>query len=209
VVKYKLLIFDFDGTLADTYPWFTSIMNQVADKYRFRHVSESEYETLREFSAKQLMQHLGIPLWKTLFISSHIRRLMARDLQKISLFDGVDGLLTRLFGGGVTLAVVSSNSSHNVHSVLGPDNASLISHYECGVSVFSKTSRLKKIIRMSGKKQSETMYIGDEIRDLEAAQKAKVTFGAVSWGYNKSSSLAERSPDKLFATLQEISECAF
>ena len=72
----------------------------------------------------------------------------------------------------------------------------------------SKTSRLKKVIRRSGLKKREAMYIGDEIRDLEAAQKANVTFGAVSWGYNKAESLAKRSPDKLFATLQEIAECS-
>ena len=80
MLKYKLVIFDFDGTLADTYHWFTSIMNQVADKYKFRRVAQNEYKTLRELSARRVMQHLGISMWKMPFISNHVRRLMARDL---------------------------------------------------------------------------------------------------------------------------------
>ena len=208
IVKYKLIIFDFDGTLADTYLWFTSILNQVADKYKFRRVAQNEYQMLRELSARRVMQHLGISTWKMPFISNHVRRLMARDLHRISLFDGVDELLERLSAMGVALAVASSNSSHNVHSVLGPKNTALISYYECGVSFFSKTARLKKIIRTSGLARSETLYVGDEIRDLEAARKANIQFGGVSWGYNKAESLAERSPGELFSSVEEIAECA-
>ena len=207
MLKYKLIIFDFDGTLADTFQWFTSIMNQVADKYRFRRVAQDEHMTLRELSARGVMQHLGISMWKMPFISNHVRQLMARDLHRISLFDGVDELLERLSALGVALAVASSNSSHNVHSVLGPKNAALISNYECGVSIFSKTGRLKKIIRSSGLARSETLYVGDEIRDLEAARKANIAFGGVSWGYNEAASLAQRSPGELFSSVQEIAEC--
>jgi hypothetical protein len=46
-VKYRLVIFDMDGTLADSFPWFTSVLNTVADKYRFRRVAPHEVETLR------------------------------------------------------------------------------------------------------------------------------------------------------------------
>jgi len=207
-MKYQLIIFDFDGTLADTYQWFTGILNEVADKYKFRRVAQNEYQTLRELSARGLMQHLGISAWKMPFISNHVRRLMAQDLGGISLFDGVSELLERLSAMGVTLAVASSNSSHNVHSVLGSKNSALFSYHECGVSVFSKTARLKKIVRASGLATSETLYVGDEIRDLESARKANITFGGVSWGYNKAESLAERSPGELFSSVGEIAECA-
>ena len=46
-MPYALVIFDLDGTLADSFPWFTTVMNAVARKYGFREVGEDEVEALR------------------------------------------------------------------------------------------------------------------------------------------------------------------
>ena len=109
-MKYKLIIFDFDGTLADTYPWFTQVLNEVADKYKFKKVAESEYEKLRGYDTNEILQYLGVPLWKMPMIANHMRKLMYKDIHQISLFEGIDNLLHCLSNKGVILAVVSSNS---------------------------------------------------------------------------------------------------
>ena len=44
---YGLVVFDFDGTLADSFPWFCGVLNEVAARYRFRQVGTEEIETLR------------------------------------------------------------------------------------------------------------------------------------------------------------------
>ncbi|HEY9854757.1 MAG TPA: HAD hydrolase-like protein, partial [Stenomitos sp.] len=131
-MSYKLLIFDFDGTIADSFPWFVGIVNQVAEKYRFRRIDESEIESLRSFDARQLIQHLGIPFWKLPFIARHMKRQMAREIHQIALFEGIPALLRQLSERGVQLAMVSSNSVENIRRVLGPEIAGLFRYYECG-----------------------------------------------------------------------------
>jgi len=203
-MKYKLAIFDFDGTLANSFPWFKSIINEIADRLGIRRIEESEEEILRGYSPKQLMKHLGVPLWKLPTIAYHIRTLMTKDIQNISLFEGIDTLLQSLSQEDLVLAIVSSNSYENVQRTLGPENAALIDYYECGVSAFGKTAKLKRVLRKSGMLHHESIYIGDEIRDIKAAQDAGLAFGAVSWGYNSIEALRIYSPQEAFSNVDEI-----
>ncbi|HEX6287811.1 MAG TPA: HAD hydrolase-like protein [Herpetosiphonaceae bacterium] len=206
-MKYKLVIFDFDGTLADSFPWFLGIANSIADTYNFKRIEASEIEALRGYSARQMIQHLGVPLWKMPLIARHARSLTARDIEHITLFEGVDRLLRRLSQMGVTLAIVSSNSYDNVRRVLGPDNAALIAYYECGASLFGKRARFRKILKQSGVLPSEALCIGDEIRDIEAATKEHIPFGAVAWGFTRLEALKAYAPAQVFARVDEIAEC--
>ena len=59
--KYRLVVFDFDGTLADSYPWFIGVLNDVAAKFDFNKVDAAEHKTLRGLNARQIMAHLNIP----------------------------------------------------------------------------------------------------------------------------------------------------
>ena len=205
-MKYKLIIFDFDGTLADTFPWFASVINRVAEKYHFRRIEKSESEMLRNSEAQRILKFLGLPFWKIPIVANHMRTLMARDIHQIPLFEGIESLLHRLSSKGMMLAVVSSNSYENIRRILGPEMAALIRYYECGASIFGKKAKLKKIINKSGVLLGESMYIGDEIRDIEAAKKLNIAFGGVSWGYNRVESLKAHSPGVVFATVDEIAE---
>ena len=126
MMKYKLVIFDFDGTLADSFPWFLSVINTVAERYRFKRVDEHEGATMRRYSARQIVQHLEVPWWKLPFIARHACALAKRDRAQIALFPGVDHLLAQLAETGITLAVVSSNSEETVRHALGAENAARI-----------------------------------------------------------------------------------
>jgi len=204
-LKYNLVIFDFDGTLADTFPWFTGIINKVADKYKFRKVSENDQEILRGLGAREIIKYLGIPLWKSPLIANHVRRLLSNNIGEISLFNGVDSLLETLSSRKATIAVLSTNSFANISTVLGPKNTALIDHFECGVSVFGKRPKLRKILKRNRVPPSEAIYIGDEIRDREAANKEGVAFGAVSWGYTLMEALEACNPTEIFTSVDQIS----
>ncbi len=203
-MKYKLVIFDFDGTLANSFPWFMSVANEVADKYKFKRIEENEIELLRGYSASRIMQHLGVPMWKMPLIGTYILKIMAQDIGRISLFEGVDDLLQHLSSNGVKLAIVSSNSWDNIRHVLGPRNSALITDYECGVSVFGKQTKFRNIIRRSGVLTREAICIGDEIRDIEAAKKEQIPFGAVAWGATRVEVLAAHGPAEVFARVEDI-----
>lgn len=206
-MKYKLIIFDFDGTLADSFPWLLSVANEVADTYGFRRIEESEFETLRGYSAATMLKHLGIPVWKVPMIGNHIRTLMTKNISRIPLFDGVDRMLQQVSAMGVTLAIVTSNSWQNVRLVLGPENAALVSHYECGVSIFGKAAKVGNVLRKSGVPRDQVLCIGDEIRDWEATRQARVAFGAVGWGATALAALQALAPEEVFAHMSDIERC--
>jgi len=135
-MRYRLAIFDFDGTLADSFSWFLGVMNQIAEEHGFRRIEEHEIETLRGRSARQNFRDFGVPAWKLPRLGRDMRRYMAQDIDRIALFPGVDRLLRELADQGIGAAIVTSNSLDNVRRVLGPENAALIQHYACGVSIF-------------------------------------------------------------------------
>jgi len=203
-VNYKLIIFDFDGTLADSFPYFLRTMNALATTYNFPVIQPQDVDQLRGLDARQMIKRARLPAWKIpLIVSSFIRR-MGQDIDQIHLFDGVPQLLSQLAGQGVKLAIVSSNSEENIRRVLGPANASLISHYGCGSSLFSKQRKFKRAMEKMGASRQETLCVGDEVRDIEAAQEATVAFGAVTWGYTCPDALAAYPGISLFHTPADI-----
>jgi phosphoglycolate phosphatase len=178
----------------------------VADRYGFPRQDAATIERLRGLSGRQLVRHLGVPAWKIPLIAAHVRKLKARDAQLITLFPGVERLLHRLAAAGVTLAVVSSNSHANVRTILGRELNGLITHFECGASIFGKQSRFERLGRRSGIPRAESLCVGDEIRDAEAARGAGFPFGAVTWGFTTREALLAQAPDELFSRVEEIGD---
>ena len=208
-MKYRLVIFDFDGTLADTFPWFVGVFDAVADKYGFRRIDKSEIELYRGLDARQIVKRLGVPFWKLPFVAAHMRTLIAQDIEQVALFPGIPELLARLHSEGVLLAVVSSNSEANVRHVLGPRLSSMIQRFECGSSMHGKASRFKRVLRTTGVPAQSALSVGDELRDLAAARVVAIPFGAVTWGFTTPNALEAGSPDHLFGSVDEIAAAVF
>jgi phosphoglycolate phosphatase len=129
---------------------------------------------------------------------------MTKDIEMVRLFSGADHMLRRLSESGMILAVVSSNAEHNVRFVLGADTSTLVSYYACGASMYGKSAKFRAILRKSGLRPSEAIYIGDEIRDFESASQEGLSFGAVAWGYTRADTLAALSPHFMFTSVDEI-----
>jgi phosphoglycolate phosphatase len=205
-MSYRLVLFDFDGTLADSYPLFAEIVNALADEFGFRKMEEHEVDSLRRVGARQVSRHLGVPMWKMPAIARSMRRRLSEVIDRVPLFDGVDEMLRRLASRGIAIAVVTSNSEKNVRRALGPENAALVDYYECDVGVFGKRAALRRALERSGVPAREALCVGDEIRDAEAARQAGIPFAGVAWGYTVPEALGEHSPVALFATVREIAD---
>lgn len=203
-MSYRLAIFDFDGTLSDSLPWFMGAMNDCADRFGFRKVDQHEMETLRGYDARRIIQHLRAPMWKMPAIARHMRERMAAEIGGIALFAGAREMLRALHDGGVRIAIVTSNSEANVRAVLGPGDAALVAHYGCGASVLGKRPKLRRVLRDAGIPAPQAISIGDELRDLHASRAEGIPFGAVTWGYTSAEALRAASPDAVFGTMDEI-----
>jgi phosphoglycolate phosphatase len=201
--KYKLAIFDLDGTLCDSLPWFRQVVNSIADKHRFRRIEDHDVEMLRGRTSREILEHLAVPVWRLPVIARDMRRLKSENIDRIPLFAGVDTMLRELSQLGVTLAVVSSDSESNVRKALGK-NTELISQFACGASVFGKAAKFRTVVRRTGIAAVDAICIGDEVRDGEAARQAGIDFGAVSWGYATAEALQQVSPVLVFDSVAAI-----
>jgi len=207
-MTYRLAMFDFDGTLADSFPFFLSVFNTVADRHAFRRIDVARAGELRHLGVRQMMDHVGLPAWKLPLASKTFMAMMQDSAHEIPLFDGIADALRQLHGCGVQLAVVSSNSEHNVRAVLGPELTALVARFDCGMSVFGKASRIRAVLKACGAAPAEALYIGDQATDAEAARKAGVAFGAVHWGYATIEALRAQACATEFVTPADLRRIA-
>lgn len=200
----RLVIFDFDGTLSDSGDWFISVVDELARKFKFRTVAPDEVDMLRHKSSREVIEFLGIPKWKLPLIARYVRRLVGRNAHEIELFPGTPDLLVRLADTGVKIALVTSNSEANARKILGPENAARIDFFACGSSLFGKAPKFRRVLKKMGIRADETLSIGDETRDVDAAREVGMQAGSVLWGYAAEDLLAGMKPDVMFRTPQDI-----
>lgn len=203
-MDYRLAIFDFDGTLADSFGWFLDNINVAAARYGFQPMDLSRVDDYRGLGSRELIASLGLPLWKLPAVTAAMRRAMTESIESIRPFDGVPEVLAALREREVAIGVVSSNSRANIERVLGTGSAALIDHYGCGASLFGKRPLLRRIARAAGVAHGQVLCIGDELRDAEAAASLGMDFVGVAWGFATPQVLAARSVRAPFCTPGEI-----
>jgi phosphoglycolate phosphatase len=202
-MPYTLVIFDLDGTLADSASWFLAVINGVAREYGFRRITDREIELLRHAGAREILHHLEVSLWKLPAIARRMRALKREQLDAISLFPGVPAMLHALRDAGLTLALVSSDNEDNARRQLG-ESAALFRHFACGASIFGKAAKFKVVMRRAGVTAAQTIAIGDEVRDIEAARAAGIACGAATWGYAATEALVAMKPEMIFEKMNDI-----
>ena len=203
-MPYSLVIFDLDGTLADSFPWFLRNVNGVADHFGFRRIADEEIEPLRHAGAREILHKLNVPLWKLPIIARHMHALKTQHIADIPLFPGVDTMLRGLDRAGMRLTLVSSDHEANARAQLGPDNAALFSQFNCGAAIFGKAQKFRRVLKRAGVAPGDAIAIGDETRDIEAARAAGIACGAVTWGYAAPAALRALQPEMVFWRVEEI-----
>ncbi|MAZ91234.1 MAG: HAD family hydrolase, partial [Maricaulis sp.] len=101
MARYDLIIFDFDGTLADSLTWFRTVLGDVVDKHGLPPIDDARAEALRDMPPKAIMNELGIPSWKIPFLANDVRSRAAENVDCIHLFEGIDTLIRQLSDAGV------------------------------------------------------------------------------------------------------------
>src|SRR5262245_338176 len=162
-MPYSLIIFDLDGTLADSFPWFLRNVNDVADRFGFRRIRDGDVESLRHAGSREILRRLEVPVWKLPMIARHMRRMKASHLDCIPLFPGVEAMLSGLRDRGLTLALVSSDHEVNARQQLG-EAAALFSHFDCGAALFGKAAKFRRVVKRAGVTAAQAISIGDEVR---------------------------------------------
>jgi phosphoglycolate phosphatase len=201
----KTLIFDFDGTIADSFSVLIEVFGQLvknADR-----IGVNEIEELRGMSASQIVKRLKIKRWQIPRLVIRGRRALGLQIDTIQLIKDLGPVIRSLHHQGYRMFILSTNSSLNIQRFLknnGLDDCFANVYGNAGV--LSKTSALKKLMAKERLAAGDCLYIGDEIRDITAASKAGLKYVAVSWGYNTKQSLQAQNPMKLVDTPKQLAE---
>lgn len=207
-----LVIFDFDGTLADSLEIFIEATNRLAAKYGYPPVDLSQIPQIRALSSRALLQEMPVARWQLPFFLRGLRREVQQLSPKLCLFDGVHEVLTGLHRQGHRLGIVTSNAKATVEEVLTAQGLDHVFEFiHAGHGLLGKAPILRRLARRYRLPPTEVLYVGDETRDVEAAQTVQMVAIAVTWGFNNRTVLEQQQPDvivdhpsDLLATVQRL-----
>lgn len=200
----RVVLFDFDGTLADTFDEGLQILNSLAAEFKFRPLLGADVEKARDMTMRQVMKFLDVPARKLPRISHHgVRRLRER-IHTIKPFPGVKELLDKLRVDGLRVGIVTSNSEENVNAFFAFHGLEKPEFVRSSSRLLGKARVIRQSMREFKFTQGETVFVGDETRDIEACKRAGLRCVAVTWGYNSRRALEAQRPFRMIAQIDEL-----
>ncbi len=201
----KVIIFDFDGTIADTVEALVNIANRLAIEFDYIQITPNELTLLRNLTSREIIRYSGVSLLKIPFLVKKVKSELKNKITELEPISGVKEALIELNQQGYSLGVITSNSHENVTEFLKFHNLNYLFEFiYSGVTIFGKTTIINNVLRQKQLKPQTVIYVGDETRDIEAAKKANIKVIAVSWGFNSPEALAKQNPDFLIHHPSEL-----
>ncbi|MBW4618973.1 MAG: HAD-IA family hydrolase [Cyanosarcina radialis HA8281-LM2] len=206
-MKLKVIIFDFDGTIANTFDTLAKIINRLATEFGYLPASPEKIAEFRNSTASHIVQSSGVSIFQLPFIIKKVKRELNQEIHLLKPIDGIKEVLIDLHEQGYQLGIITSNSAENVEAFLSSNNLKyLFSFLSSGTTLFGKNRIINKFLRQQNLRLEQAIYVGDEIRDIEAAKRSNIKVIAVSWGFNSKEILAQHEPDFLIDEPKQLRE---
>ncbi len=199
----RVIIFDFDGTIANTLETVVKIVNKNADHFGHKKVTKEEIPYLQGKKPREVLSYLGISILKLPFWIQKIHSEMNKEISNLSPTVDILPSISELKQEN-HLGILTSNTLDNVKEFLVKNNLDLFDFVYTEKSVFGKSHVINKIIKHRNFNKNEMYYVCDEVRDIEAAKKSKIKSIAVTWGYNSKKALEKENPDIIIENPEEL-----
>lgn len=203
-MEVKVLVFDFDGTIADSLETTAKIFKGLAEEFDFDKPGVDGFKIYREIGAKEAVKVLEIPIRKLPAIMNKYREEVSKIVATLKPFDGLREILLELKKQGFTLGVLTSNSEANINKFLENNDLTFFDFVYSKGSLFGKDKVMKRMLNDLKLKPAEVVYVCDETRDVVAAKKVGIKSAAVTWGYNPADALKKESPDYIIHKPEEL-----
>jgi phosphoglycolate phosphatase-like HAD superfamily hydrolase len=201
----NIIIFDFDGTIADTLDSVVKIVNNHAEHFGYKKVTKEDIPYLQGKKPKEILSHLGISIFKLPSWIKKIHSEINKEITNMTPTVNISPFLSELhYDENFHLGILTSNTQENVKQFLYKNELNFFDFIHTGKSVFGKSHMINKIIKERQVNKSVVFYVCDEVRDIEAAKKSGIKSVAVSWGYNTKDALLKENPDFLADTPDEL-----
>ena len=126
-------------------------------------------------------------------------------MKHVQPFEDMPDVIKKLHAEGHELFMLSSNSVKNIHRFLH--------HYELhtyfleiygSTGLFGKAPTLRRLLKEQHLEKTDAVYIGDELRDVQAAQSIGMRVIAVGWGFARPAGLEALKPTAIAETPDDI-----
>ena len=202
-----LIIFDFDGVLADTLDDMLNFAQAVCVELGFDRIpTPADLDALETMSFVEYGKQLGIP---PQLAGEFAARCLQRFIEKPhppKIFAGMAQVLEQL-SARHTLAIVTGNITRAVENFLHENNIrQFVSAVFAVDQPGSKVEKIQKAKSQLATEADAVYYVGDAVSDIQAARQAAVKSVAVGWGHQSLGKLVNVQPDYIVHTAQEIIE---
>jgi len=203
------IIFDFDGTIADTLPFsfkkFLEIahllkIDDLTDKEIIKEIRSKSYQELLNGSFKRAW--LKIPFVINIVKSMQVE--LEKEMSNIKFFPGVKKLLCNLRKDEYKLSIISSNRIENIDKFIKHNDLDIFDFVHGKTDLFGKAGYLGKFLDDFDLDSSEVIYVGDEIRDVEACKKVGIKIIGVTWGLHTPEALQKAGVDYIVKKPSEV-----
>lgn len=201
---FKEIIFDFDGTIADSFGAMMEIFEEHKKEFGFEKFGEKELKIYKEQGVAELIKKRNISVWKILKILRMGKKLMNQKIKSVEPFEGTKEMLMELKKRGLTLGIISTNSEENIKEFLKKNKIEMFDYVVGKGSLFGKTRVIKNILKTRKLNKDQVLYVGDEVRDIEACKKIGIKIAAVTWGFSDEKLLAKNKPDFLIGKINKL-----
>lgn len=202
-MPYRMVLWDFDGTLADSMAVSLTIINRLAPQYRFKPITDPY--SVRKMTVRKFMKEHKIGFLKLPRVTKAFQQAMRHEIGKVQLYPGIIRVLKQTHAAGMRHAILSSNSPENIQACLQANGIAEYFEFTAGCfKLLGKARGIKRVIKQHKLTKKDVLYVGDEVRDVAAAHKAGIDVAAVSWGINDWSTLADAEPTHQVATPEEL-----
>ncbi|EDS71621.1 HAD-IA family hydrolase [Anaerofustis stercorihominis] len=203
-MKYKCVIFDFDGTLANTENVIFRVYNEIAKKYGYKEITHDYIDELKHQPIHNIIKDLGVPYLKVFSLIKKGQKLMKEYHKSMDPYEeDLKETLKILKSKLSYMGIISSNSKKNINTFLKNEKIDTMD-FIISSPLFSKEIKINKLKKKLKLKDEDILYVGDEVRDIVSAKKANIDIASVTYGYNTKEYLSSENPTYFIDDLKEL-----
>ncbi|MEN6445664.1 MAG: HAD-IA family hydrolase [Candidatus Cloacimonas sp.] len=198
------LLFDFDGTIANSIQLGMKIANELAPQFGYKPISEDDFKRYSHLPWHKIIKEMHLPYYRIPKLILVAFAEYNRQIRQIKPCEGILEMLKELSEMGIPMALLSSNTVENVQLFLQQNGINSFLWVEGTSGILNKAREIKQRIQKHKLDPQNVIYVGDEIRDIESSHKCGLKIISVTWGFHSAEFLSSYNPDYLVNAPQEI-----
>ena len=211
--KPEAILFDLDGTLADTAPDLAAALNKLRAS---RGLQPASYESLRPYASAGARGLIGAGLGlgpdaeeyealRVAFLDNYAASIAVHSRR----FDGVPALLDRLQSAGISWGIVTNKAmrfTDPLVPLIGLGHAGCVVSGDTTPHAKPHPAPLLEAAKRLGISPVSCWYVGDDMRDIQAGRAAGMMTVAAAWGYCGSDGPAQWNAHAIASSPLELLE---